>query len=149
MIIAIFVVQQTCFQIRGEGGIGMLNVDKLLKIQSVINEIIAFEKSSDFKDDNQLSVKIFHILDMLVHMQSINISIRAELIDKLFDLRPNLRERVIDAATNGQDNIILFDRRKAISERAEAPEELGNDRRKHPPHDRRSGIPDRRRGSEI
>lgn len=125
----------------------MLNIDKLLKIQAINNEILTFEKNSDFKNDNQLSVKIFQMLDMLVHMQSINISIRAELIDKLFSMRPNLRDEILDQATNGQDNLILFDRRKAHSERQEIAGDLTSDRRSNPVSDRRSGIPDRRRGT--
>ncbi|RPJ72677.1 MAG: hypothetical protein EHM15_08700 [Desulfobacteraceae bacterium] len=127
----------------------MLNVDKLLKIQGIINEILTFEKNADFKDDNQLSVKIFQMLDMLVHMQSINISIRAELIDKLFSMRPNLRDEILDQAINGEDNIILFDRRKAHPERREFQGDLISDRRSNPIPDRRSGIPDRRRGTGL
>ena len=127
----------------------MLNVNNLLKIQAIINEIPTFAKNADFKDDNQLSVKIFQILDMLVHMQSINISIRAELIDKLFSMRPNLRDEILDQAINGRDNIILFDRRRTNPERRELPSDLTSDRRSNPVSDRRSGIPDRRRGTGI
>ncbi len=127
----------------------MLNIDKLQKIQLVINEILTFDSKSEFADDDQLSVKIFQMLDMLVHMQTITISIRAELIDKLFSMRPNLRDEVLDQAINGQDNIILFDRRKAHPEGREFKSDLIGDRRSNPYSDRRRGRPDRRRDSSL
>ena len=89
----------------------MINLDKLLKLRSLSKEIILITKDAEFKNDNQLSVKICQLLDMLVHMQSLNISIRSELIEKLFSIRPNLSHKIINQKKQEQ-NIILFARRK-------------------------------------
>jgi hypothetical protein len=89
----------------------MINLDKLLKLRSLSKEIISITKDAEFKNDNQLSVKICRLLDMLVHMQSLNISIRSELIEKLFSIRPDLSHKIINQKKQEQ-NIILFARRK-------------------------------------
>jgi len=90
----------------------MIKLGNLLKLRSLSNEIISITKDAEFKNDNQLSVKIFQLLDMLVHMQSLNISIRSELINQLFSIRPDLSHKIINKKKQEQ-NIILFDRRKA------------------------------------
>jgi hypothetical protein len=74
---------------------------------------------------------------MLVHMQSLNISIRAELIEKLFSIRIDLPHEILNQIKNRADNIILFDRRRASPDRRKLHTYLANDQR--------SGIADRRK----
>ena len=81
MVIAVF--EYRGFQnIPKKSATAMINLDNLLKLRSLSKEIISITKDAEFKNDNQLSVKICQLLDMLVDMQSLNISIRSELIEK-------------------------------------------------------------------
>jgi len=89
----------------------MINSDNLLKFNTLFKKIISLAKDAEFKNDNQLPEKIYQLLDMLVHMQSLNISIRSELIEKLFSIRPDLSHKIINQKKQEQ-NIILFARRK-------------------------------------
>jgi hypothetical protein len=110
MIIAVF--EYRGFQnISQKRATAMINLDNLVKLRSLSKEIILITKDAEFKNDNQLSVKICQLLDMLVHMQSLNISIRSELIEKLFSIRPDLSHKIINQKKQEQ-NIILFARRK-------------------------------------
>jgi len=110
MIIAVF--EYGGFQnISQKRATAMINLDNLVKLRSLSKEIILITKDAEFKNDNQLSVKICQLLDMLVHMQSLNISIRSELIEKLFSIRPDLSHKIINQKKQEQ-NIILFARRK-------------------------------------
>jgi len=115
----------------------MINFDNLWKLQSIFKEIILIATGADFKDDNDLSVKICQLLEMLVHMQSLNTSIRTELIEELLSIRPHLPDEIIDQIRTGPNNIILFDRRKSNPDRRKFHTFLASDRR--------SGIADRRR----
>jgi hypothetical protein len=104
----------------------MINSDKLLKLRSLLAELIIITKDADSKNDNQLSEKIRRLLDMLVHMQSLNISIRAELIAKLFSIRP---DKIMNQVKNGAEVIVLYDRRKVNQDRRKLNTYLANDRR--------------------
>ena len=117
----------------------MINLDKLLKLRSILKEIILITKGAEFKNDNQLTVKIFQLLDMLVHMQSLNISIRAELIEKLFSIRPDLSHKITNQKKK-EPIIILLDRRKVNPDRRNLHTYLANDRR--------FGIADRRKSTK-
>ena len=59
-------------------------------------------------------------------MQSLNISIRAELILKLFSIRP---DKIMNQAKNGAEVIVLYDRRKVNQDRRKLNTYLANDRR--------------------
>ena len=115
----------------------MINSGKLLKLRLLSKEITLITKDAEFKNDNQLSVKIFQLLDMLIHMQSLNISIRTELIEKLISIRPDLSRQIKNMLKKDADIIVLFDRRKVNPDRRKSPTFLANDRR--------SGIADRRK----
>ena len=104
----------------------MINSDNLLKLRSLLTELIMITKDADFKNDNQLSEKIRQLLDILVHMQSLNISIRAELIAKLFSIRP---DKIMNQVKNGAEVIVLYDRRKVNQDRRKLHTYLANDRR--------------------
>jgi hypothetical protein len=104
----------------------MINLDNLLKLKYFLTEIILITKDAEFKNDNQLPEKIRQLLDMLVHMQSLNISIRAELIAKLLSISP---DRIMNQITNGAEVIVLYDRRKANQERRKLHTYLANDQR--------------------
>jgi hypothetical protein len=104
----------------------MINSDKLLKLRSLLTDIIIITKDADFKNNNQLSEKICQLLDMLVHMQSLNISIRAELIAKLFSIHP---DKIMNQVKNGAEVIVLYDRRKVKQDRRKLHTYLANDRR--------------------
>jgi hypothetical protein len=104
----------------------MINSDKILKLRSLLAELIIITKDADSKNDNQLSKKIRQLLDMLVHMQSLNISIRAELIAKLFSIRP---DKIMNQVKNGAEVIVLYDRRKVNQDRRKLHTYLANDRR--------------------
>jgi hypothetical protein len=104
----------------------MINSDKILKLRSLLAELIIITKDADSKNDNQLSEKIRQLLDMLVHMQSLNISIRAELIAKLFSIRP---DKIMNQVKNGAEVIVLYDRRKVNQDRRKLHTYLANDRR--------------------
>jgi hypothetical protein len=118
----------------------MINLDNLLKLRSIFNEILLITKDTDFKNDTQLSGKICQLLDTLVHMQSLNISIRSELIEKMFSIRPDLPHEIINQIKKGTDNIILFDRRKVKPDRRKLHTYLAKDRR--------TGIANRRKSSK-
>ena len=112
----------------------MIKFDNLLSLRSIFQEITLIKKESEVVDENELPAKISQLLERLVYMQALNISIRAELTEKLLSLLP------AGAARNkqkGADNLIAFDRRK-----------YGPDRRSlhtYLARDRRCGIADRRR----
>jgi hypothetical protein len=90
----------------------MINSDKLLQFKSLFEQIILLAKEVESKNNQQLYEKIFQLLDMLVHMQSLNISIRTELIEKLISIRPDLFDKIKSQQKNGADIIVLYDRRK-------------------------------------
>ena len=104
----------------------MINSDKILKLRSLLAELIIITKDADSKNDNQLSDKIRQLLDMLIHMQSLNISIRAELIAKLFSIHP---DKIMNQVKNGAEVIVLYDRRKVNQDRRRLHTYLANDRR--------------------
>jgi len=114
----------------------MINLDKLLKLRSILNEIISITRDVEFNNSDQLSVKIFQLLDMLVHMQSLNISIRTELIEKFISIRPDLLHKIKNQIKKSADIIILYDRRKINLDRRKLHTYLANDQR--------IGIVDRR-----
>jgi len=118
----------------------MINLDKLLKLRSILNEIISITRAAEFNKRDQLPVKIFQLLDMLVHMQSLNISIRTELLEKFFSMRPDLSHKIINLKKNGADTIILFDRRRVNPDRRKLRTYLATDRR--------IGIADRRKSAQ-
>ena len=91
---------------------GMINYDNILRLQSIFEDILLLAKEAEFNNASLPSVKICHLLDKLVHMQSLNISIRAELVEKMFSLRSDLPPEIINRMRSRKDNIILFDRRK-------------------------------------
>jgi hypothetical protein len=127
------------FKISQKKAPAMINIDKLMKLRLILKEIIFITKNTEFKNDNQLSVKICQLLSMLVHMQSLNISIRTELIENFFSIRPDFPHEITNQIKNGVDNIILFDRRKANPDRRKSHTNLANDRR--------IGIADRRKSA--
>jgi hypothetical protein len=116
---------------------GMINFDKILNLRSILNEIMLITKDAQFKNADLPSVKICHLLDKLVHMQSLNLSIRAELIEKMFSTRQDLLPEIINRIKSGKDNIILFDRRRVNADRRKLYTYLADDRR--------IGIADRRK----
>ena len=121
----------------------MINSDKLLKLRLLSKEIILITKDAEFKNDNQLAVKIFQLLDILIHMQALNISIRAELIEKLFSIRPGLSRKIINQKKK-EPIIILFDRRKVNPYRPKLHTCLNP----YFANDRRRGIADRRKSTK-
>jgi len=114
----------------------MINLDNLVKLRSLSKEIILITKDAEFKNDNQLSVKICQLLDMLVHMQSLNISIRSELIEKFISIRPDLSHKIKNKIKKSADIVVLYDRRKVNPDRRKLHTYLANDQR--------IGIADRR-----
>jgi DNA-binding MarR family transcriptional regulator len=114
----------------------MIYLDKLLKLHSILNEIVSITRDAEFNNSDQLSVKIYQLLDMLVHMQSLNISIRTELIEKFISIRPDLSHKIKDQIKKGADIIVLYDRRKVNPDRRTLHTYLANDQR--------IGIVDRR-----
>ena len=94
---------------------GMINYDNILQLQSIFKDILLIAKEAEFNNADLPSVKICRLLDKLVHMQSLNISIRAELIEKMFSIRPDFPPEIINRTKSGKDNIILFDRRHKVS----------------------------------
>jgi len=118
----------------------MINSDNLLKFNTLFKKIISLAKDAEFKNDNQLPEKIYQLLDMLVHMQSLNISIRAELIAKLFSVRPDLSHRIKNQIKKGDDIVVLYDRRKVNPDRRKLHTYLANDQR--------IGIVDRRNSTK-
>jgi hypothetical protein len=107
----------------------MINSDKLLKLRSILNEIISITRDAEFNNSDQLPVKIFQLLGMLVHMQSLNISIRTELIEKLILIHPDLSHKIKNQIKKGADIIILYDRRKVNPDRRKLHTYLANDQR--------------------
>jgi hypothetical protein len=95
----------------------MINSDKLLKFNTLFKKIISLAKDAEFKNDNQLPVKIYPLLDMLVHMQSLNISIRTELIEKFISIRPDLSHKIKNQIKKSADIVVLYDRRKVNPDR--------------------------------
>ena len=118
----------------------MINLDKLLKLRSILNEIISITRDAEFNNSGQLPVKIYQLLDMLVHMQSLNISIRTELIEKFISIRPDLSHKIKNQIKKSADIVVLYDRRKINLDRRKLPTYLANDRRR--------GIADRRNSTK-
>jgi hypothetical protein len=84
----------------------LINLDKLLKLRSILNEIISITRDAEFNKSDQLPVKIFQLLDMLVHMQSLNISVRTELIEKFISIRPDLLHKIKNQIKKSADIIV-------------------------------------------
>lgn len=124
------------FKLSQEKKTAMIKLDNLWKLQSIFKEIILVATDAGVQDDSQRSVKICQLLEMLVHMQSLNVSIRTELIGVLLSTRPDFPPDILNQIRNGANNIILFDRRKAKPDRRRLHTFLASDRR--------SGIADRR-----
>ena len=118
----------------------MINLDKLLKLRSILNEIISISRDAEFNKSDQLPVKIFQLLDMFVHMQSLNISVRTELIEKFISIRPDLLHKIKNQIKKSADIIVLYDRRRINLDRRKLHTYLANDRR--------IGIATRRKGSK-
>jgi hypothetical protein len=114
----------------------MIDLDNLMKLRSIFKKIIAITKDAEFKNDTQQSVKIIQLLDMLVHMQSLNISIRTELIEQLFSIRPDPSHKIRNQKKK-EPITILYDRRKVNPDRRKLNVHLANNRR--------IGIADRRK----
>ena len=107
----------------------MINSDNFMKLRSIFNEVMLNARDAELKNADQLSVKICHLMDSLVQMQSLIISIRAELIEKMFSIHPELPREITNQIKSEADNIILFNRRKAKADRRELHTYLPNDRR--------------------
>jgi hypothetical protein len=107
----------------------MINSENLLKLQAIFEEIILETKDAEFKNVDPPLAKMSHLLDDLAHMQSLIISIRAELIEKVFSIRPDLPHEITNQIKSGADNIILFNRRKADADRRKMHAYVAEDRR--------------------
>jgi hypothetical protein len=110
--------------------------DNISKLNKILKDFLYLARDAEFKDENQQSAKICRLLDMLVHMQALNISIRAELIKRLFSLRVALPDKIMGRIRNSAGNTTKFDRRRSGTDRRKLHTYLANDPR--------SGIADRR-----
>jgi hypothetical protein len=128
------------FKISKKKMLDMINLDKLLKLRSILNEIISITRDAEFNNSDQLPVKIYQLLDMLVHMQSLNISVRIELIEKFISIRPDLSHKTKNQLKKGADIVVLYDRRKVNPDRRKLHTYLANDQR--------IGIVDRRNSTK-
>jgi hypothetical protein len=115
----------------------MIKFDNLLSLRSIFREITLVKKETEALDGTELAAKILRLLDRLIYMQTLNVSIRAELIEKLLPILPALSAETSRKIKKMADNVILFDRRRAGQERRELHTYLARDRR--------CGIADRRR----
>lgn len=115
----------------------LINSEKLLKLGLILKKILLSAKDIESADQNQKCVKIFQILDMLVQMQSLNVAIRAELIELLIAIRNDFSHKIIEQIKNRADNIILLDRRRGSPDRRKLHTYIADDRR--------NGIADRRK----
>jgi hypothetical protein len=116
----------------------MINSNNLLKLQAIFEDIVSETKDAEFKNIDPPLAKMSHLLDDLAQMQSLIISIRAELIEKVFSIRPNLPEEITNQIKIGANNIILFNRRKADADRRKLHSYVADDRR--------TGLANRRHG---
>jgi hypothetical protein len=107
----------------------MINSDNLMKLQAIFEEIILETKDAELKNVDPPLAKMSHLLDDLAHMQSLIISIRAELIEKVFSIRPDLPCEITNQIKSGADNIILFNRREADADRRKLQAYVADDRR--------------------
>ena len=107
----------------------MINSDNLSKLRSIFEEIILNTRDAEFKNTARPSAKMFYVLDDLVHMQSLIVSIRAELIEKVFSIHPDLPGEIANRIKSGVDNIILFNRRNVDADRRKLHTCLADDRR--------------------
>jgi hypothetical protein len=107
----------------------MINSDNFMKLRSSFNEILVSAGDAELKNGDQPSAKILQLLDNLVQMQSLIISIRAELIKKMFSINPELPREITNQIKSGADNIILFNRRKVNADRRILHTCVANDRR--------------------
>jgi hypothetical protein len=107
----------------------MINSDNFMKLRWIFNEVILNARDAELKTADQPTVKICRLLDNLVQMQSLIISIRAELIENVFSIDPELPREITNQIKSEADNIILFNRRKANADRRKLHTYLSNDRR--------------------
>jgi hypothetical protein len=107
----------------------MINSDNLSKLRRIFEEIMLSTKDAEFKNAALPSAKTFHVLDELVHMQSLIVSIRAELVEKVFSIHPDLPAEITNKVKSGADNIILFNRRKVDADRRKLRTFIADDRR--------------------
>jgi hypothetical protein len=107
----------------------MIKSDNLSKLRSIFEEIVINTRDAEFNNTARPSAKIFNVLDELVHMQSLIVSIRAELIEKVFSIRPDLPREITSQIKSGSDNVILFNRRKVEADRRKLHTFLADDRR--------------------
>ena len=107
----------------------MINSDNLMKLQAIFEEISIETRDAELQNVDPPLAKMSRLLDNLSHMQSLIISIRAELIEKAFSIRPDLPHEITNQIKNGSDNIILFNRRKAEADRRKLNAYVAEDRR--------------------
>ena len=72
----------------------MINSDNMAKLQLINKEILLITKNPEFEEGELASEKIYQLLDRFLHMQSLIISIRTELLVKLFSIYPYLPHEV-------------------------------------------------------
>jgi hypothetical protein len=72
----------------------MIDSENLLKLNRIHNEILQIANDSDFNGRRPESEKIYQLLDRFVHMQSLIISIRTELLVRLFSIYPYLPHEI-------------------------------------------------------
>jgi hypothetical protein len=118
----------------------MIKFDSLLGLRSIFQEITLITNDTEVIDKNELAAKICRLLDRLIYMQTLNMSIRAELIEKLLSILPALSPETVSKIQKEAGNLTLLHRRRAGQERRKLSTYLAKDRR--------SGITDRRRRAQ-
>jgi len=114
-----------------------MKIDNLKKLNEILAESRMFARDLSLSKGTTLYRKIMKLLILLVKIQALTTSIRADCIEELLSMNPNFPDAISRRENSSQGKIIDFDRRRSKAERRKLHTYLANDRR--------SGIADRRK----
>ena len=114
-----------------------MKIDKLNKLYEILVEARTAAQDLQLSRGTSFYRKIIRLLVLLVKMQSLTTSFRADCIDELLSMNPNFPDHMGLRENLSQGKIIDFDRRRLKTERRKLQTYLAKDRR--------SGIADRRK----
>jgi hypothetical protein len=114
-----------------------MKTDNLIKLNEILAESKMFAKDLSLSKGTSLYRKIMKLLVLLVKVQALTTSIRADCMEEILSINPNFPNDIILGENLSQGKTIVFDRRRSRIERRKLPTYIAVDRR--------SGIAERRK----
>ena len=114
-----------------------MKIDNLIKLNEILAESAISARDLALLEGTTLYRKIMKLLVLLVKVQAVTTSIRADCIEEILSLNPDFPNDMSHEENLDQAKIIVFNRRRSRPERRKLHTYLAVDRR--------SGIADRRK----